>query len=121
MTLSLREKFALFLGTASTVVPGMIVAGFMPLWDVLPFTGWLTIATLGSGIAGAIATPRAARGAIAGGLAGGGALVGLIAYTAIRYAIIPVDTFLHLELAIGALLGALPGLALYTRWARRGG
>ena len=118
MTLSLREKFALGLGATCTIFPSMIVAGFMPLWDVLPFAGWLTIATLGSGIAGAIGTPRAARGAIAGGLIGGGALLGLVAYTIVRYAIIPVDSFLHLELAIGACLGAIPGWLLYDQWAR---
>lgn len=119
VTLSMRQKLALALGSACTMVPAMIVTGFMPEWDVLPLTGWLTIATLGSGLAGAIGAARSARGAIAGGLTGGGAMLGIMAYMAIRSAILPIDTYLRLEFAIGAVFGAIPGMLLFRFWVRR--
>ena len=70
MALSSREKRALFLGTLTTLFPGMIVSGFMPELNVLPAIGWLSIAMVGAGVAGALAAPppRRIRGAIAGAI-----------------------------------------------------
>lgn len=113
-----REKWAGYLGLFTTIVPAMIVAGFMPEWDVLPFAGWLAIATLGAGLAGAIATPLWARGAVSGALAGAGALVGIVVYVAVRGGLTDHHTYLSIELVIGALLGAAPGMILYSKWAR---
>jgi hypothetical protein len=113
-----REKWAGYLGAVMTIIPAMIVSGFMPEWNVLPLGGWLAIATTGAGIAGAIATPRTLRGVAAGALVGAGALLGVVAYVEIRAGLTGHYTFLSLEIAIGALLGGLPGALLYMKWAR---
>ena len=39
-----REKWAGIFGGVVSIIPAMIVAGFMPEWDVLPFAGWLAVA-----------------------------------------------------------------------------
>lgn len=113
-----REKWASYLGLFVTLIPAMITSGFMPDWDVLPFETWLAIATLGAAVAGAIATPRLARGALAGALAGAGVMIGVWAYVAIRGGLTGNHTFLKIELVIGALIGAAPGMVLYDKWAR---
>src|SRR5438132_8049830 len=113
-----REKWATYLGLFVTVIPAMIASGFMPEWNVLPFLGWLAIATLGAGIAGAIATPLWSRGALAGALMGAGVLLGIWLYVTIRAGLTGHHTFLRIELAVGALLGATPGMLLFYKWAR---
>ncbi len=112
-----REKFAGYFGLVVTLIPAMIVSGFFPDWNVLSNEVWLAIATVGAGVAGAIATPLWPRGAIAGALAGAGVMLGIWAYVAIRGALTDHYTFLKLELVIGAMLGAAPGMLLYSRWA----
>jgi hypothetical protein len=116
-----REKWAGYFGLFVTVIPGMIMAGFMPAWDVLPTAGWVAVATAGAAIAGAIATPRTGRGALAGALTGAGLMLGIWLYVAIRGALTGHYTFLKVEIAIGALLGGTPGALLYARWARGAG
>ncbi|NEQ97225.1 MAG: hypothetical protein F6K30_10960 [Cyanothece sp. SIO2G6] len=113
-----REKLALYLGIICTIIPGMMLSGFLPGADVLPLLGWLGIAAGGAAIAGAIATPRWLRGAIAGALIGIGVLVGLLLYIELRTMILNSDTFLRLEIAIGAGLGAIPGFILFATWAK---
>ena len=114
-----RETWAIYLGMAATIIPAMIASDFMPAWNVLPFGGWLAIATAGAGVAGAIATPFWVRGAMAGALAGCGVLFGMWLYVAIRTALTGNNTFLKFELVIGAVIGAAPGLLLYGKWARQ--
>jgi hypothetical protein len=113
-----REKWGFYFGAAVTLVPAMIVAGFMPDWDVLPFAGWLAIAAVGGAIAGAIATTRPLIGVLSGALMGAGVLVGIWGYVNARAALTGNATFFKLELAIGALLGAAPGAILYWTAAR---
>jgi len=113
-----REKWAGYLGLFFTIVPGLIVSGFMPEWDVLPFHVWLGIATAGAAVAGAIATPRTLRGAISGAVAGAGVMLGIFAYVALRAGITGNHTFLKLEILIGVLIGCVPGVLLYLKWAR---
>lgn len=118
--LSPRHNAALTFGGVATVVPGMIMAGFMPEWDVLPATSWLAIAAIGSAVAGVIGFPRQwLRASIAGAIAGSGALLGLLMYIYVRYLIFDGDTFMRLELAIGSCLGAVPGLLLFKYWVKK--
>jgi hypothetical protein len=112
-----REKFAGYFGMFVTLIPALFVSGFFPEWDVLPNEAWFAIATVGAGVAGAIAAPLWPRGAVAGALAGAGILLGIWAYVAVRGALTGHHTFLSIELIIGAGLGALPGLILYSKWA----
>ena len=113
-----REKWATNFGLGMTIIPAMIVSGFMPDWNVLPSVGWFGIATVGAGIAGAIATPLWLRGAIAGALIGAGVLLGIWRYVIIRAGITGHHTFLKIEIALGAILGAIPGILLFSNWAR---
>jgi hypothetical protein len=108
----------MYLGLFATIIPAMIASDFMPEWNVLPFGGWLAIATAGAALAGAIATPYWLRGMIAGALAGAGALLGMWLYVIIRAGLTGHATFLKLELVLGALLGAAPGMLLFRAWAR---
>ncbi|MEL7329280.1 MAG: hypothetical protein AAGJ69_05495, partial [Cyanobacteria bacterium J06559_1] len=88
--------------------------------DVLPATSWLAIAAIGSAVAGVIGYPRQwLRASIAGAIAGSGALIGLLLYVYVRYLIFDNDSFLRIELAIGAGLGAAPGLLLFKHWVKR--
>src|SRR6187399_3319221 len=93
-----REAWASYLGIFAIILPALIASNFMPAWNVLPFWGWLAIATAGAGIAGAIATPFWRRGGISGALAGAGALLGIWLYVAIRTALTGNNTFWKVEL-----------------------
>lgn len=113
-----REKWASWLGLFATLIPGMIVSGFMPKWNVLPIAGWVAVAAVGAAIAGAIATPLLVRGAISGAIMGVGVMLGLWLYVQLRTALLGDVAFLKFELAVGGLIGALPGFVLYLKWAR---
>lgn len=118
--LSPRHNAALIVGSAVTLVPAMIMAGFMPEWNVLPATSWLAISAIGSAVAGVIGFPRQwLRASIAGAITGSGALIGLLAYTYLRYLIFDSDTFMRLELVLGASLGAIPGCLLFRYWVKK--
>ena len=115
---SRRETWALYVGLAATIIPGMIASNFMPAWNVLPFEGWLAIATVGAAVAGIIATPYWFRGMIAGALTGAGILLGIWLYVALRVWLTGNNSFFKIELVIGAIIGGGPGLILYGAWAR---
>jgi hypothetical protein len=112
-----REKFAGYFGLIVTLIPALMISDFFPEWNVLPGEVWLAIATVGAGIAGAIATPLWARGAVAGAIAGAGVMLGIWAYVAIRSSLTGHNTFLSLELLIGVGIGCAPGMLLYSKWA----
>ena len=112
-----REKVGFYVGTAFTIIPAMIASGFMPEWDVLPFGGWLALAVVGGAAGGAIATSRTASGAACGALAGLGAVLGVYVYVLVRAALVG-ESFFRVELVIGALIGAAPGMLAFQRWAR---
>jgi hypothetical protein len=113
-----REYWAEYLLLAASVIPAMIAIGFMPAWNVLPLGGWLAIATLGAGIAGAIATPLWRRGLISGLVAGAGIFAGMWLYVTIRTSIQHDIRVSKPELVVGAMIGWAPGLILYYTWAR---
>ena len=118
MTESPREKWGLTVGIIAIVIPGMLATGFGPWGDLLPFPAWLAMAMVGTGIAGAIATPYWDRGAMMGAIAGGGALLALWLYVMARGDFTHSATFLTIELAIPAALGGTPGLILFGIYAR---
>jgi hypothetical protein len=111
-----RETAGLIVGAVATVVPALIVSGFMPGWNLLPLGAWLGIAGAGGAIGGTIAAPRPVPGLVAGAVTAAGALLGVVGYVFVRSLI--SDSFLNLEIAIGALVGAAPGLILFMKWAR---
>lgn len=117
MELSQREKAGMGIGIGTAVITGLISSGFFPDFDVLPSFAWLLIAGLGGTVAGFVASPRALWGTIAGGLAGTGMMLGIWGYVAVRSSIGP-DSILRIEIALAALIGALPGLILFTQRAR---
>src|SRR4051794_26045543 len=112
-----REKWAGICGMFVTIIPGMIASNFMPDWNMLPFVGWLGIATIGAAIAGAAATPLWFRGLIAGAVMGAGVLMGIWLYVTIRAGITGSNVFWKPEIVIGVLLGATPGMLLFSMWA----
>ncbi len=118
MELSQREKAGMGIGIGTAVVTGLISSGFFPDFDVLPSFAWLLIAGLGGTVAGFVASPRALWGSAAGGLAGTGMVLSIWGYVAVRSSFGP-DSILRIEIAIAALLGALPGLVMFSQRARR--
>jgi hypothetical protein len=116
--LSKQENIGLWVGVISTVMPGLIVAGFFPDFNVLPTWVWMLIATVGAMLAGLVSAKRKFFGAMTGGIAGLGVIVGIVGYLAIRTAVLPSENFLRFEIAIGALIGAAPGLIAYCKLAR---
>lgn len=119
--LTKQENLALWLGITFTFVPGLVVAGFFPDFDVLPKWGWMGIAALGSLVAGAIGARHRILGGLTGAVAGLGVIVGIVGYSAIRNSVLPTETMLRLEIAVGAMIGATPGLIAYFKLARRSG
>jgi hypothetical protein len=117
MILNVRQRTALFIAAATTVIPGMLLAGLLPEFAVLPQWAWFAIASSGASIGGAVSTKRWIYGALSGILTGLGMMSGIAAYVTIRSAVLPSMQFLRLEIAIGATLGALPGLITYARYA----
>ncbi|MBE9030380.1 hypothetical protein IQ266_11620 [filamentous cyanobacterium LEGE 11480] len=115
--LSNRETAAFYFGAFCTILPGMIAAGFMPDWNIFPATTWIALATIGAAVAGVIAKPRQwFLAMLAGGISGGGTVLGIVLYVYLRMQLIPTGTFLRLELAIGAIFGAIPGMILWSKW-----
>ncbi len=113
-----REHWAEYLLLAASVIPAMIATGFMPAWNVLPLGGWLVIAIVGAGIAGAIAAPLRSRGLISGLIAGAGIFAGIWLYVAVRLSMLKNVSVSRPELVVGAMIGWAPGLILYYTWAR---
>jgi hypothetical protein len=114
-----REKWTTYLGLFASVIPGMIVTGFMPGWNVLPLIGWLAIATLGGGIAGALSTPLRFRGLISGAISYAGVFAGMLLYVTVRASLLSDHPIWRVELVVGALLGWSPGMILYGILVRR--
>ncbi|MEM0962384.1 MAG: hypothetical protein AAGK21_07630 [Bacteroidota bacterium] len=106
----------LLLGAAAGVFPGLDASGFTPLIGLDPLAAILLAAT-GGAIAGALAgVSSRARGAITGVLMCAGMTAGLLGYVYLRTTVLPTDTFLRLEIAVGLLIGCIPGVVLMNRW-----
>lgn len=118
MSLSKNENIGLAIGSLATVVPGMIMSGFMPEFNVLPTWGWMAIATVGSMFGGMVAAEHRIPGAITGGVVGLGALLGVVFYSTFRMWVFPTDTVLRLELALAALIGSAPGMIAFVKLAK---
>ena len=112
--MSLQQKIALWIGCFSTIVPAIFVCQLIPVLTSVPFGVWLGVSASGGLVAGLVATNRR-RGlaSICGAMACGGALLGIVAYVAVRSLVWDSDRFLKLEFVLGALLGATPGLLGY--------
>ena len=108
-----REHWAEYLLLATSVIPAMIATGFMPAWDVLPRGGWLAIAIVGGGLAGALGTPLWTRGLVSGLIAGIGIFAGIWLYVAARRSGSNEVRVSRPELVVGAMIGWAPGLILF--------
>ena len=113
MEMSRQEQTGLWIGVATATVPGLIASGFFPQFNVLPSVVWLSIAAFGGMVAGLVASPSPVWGSVSGFVAGAGVIPGIWGYVAVRSMLTESNEFLRLEIAIGALLGATPGLILY--------
>lgn len=109
-----REKHGSTIGSALVILPGMIASGLVPAWDLSRFVGRLAIAMVGGAIGGAIATPRTLVGLAAGAAMGAGTLLGMEVYVLVRGTLTGHDTYLQVELVIGAA----PGGLVYYKWGR---
>ncbi|EAQ80309.1 hypothetical protein [Blastopirellula marina] len=105
-----NEMIGGWIAAITIILPSMIVSGFMPEWNALPYFVWLAIAGAGGAVGAAIYTLRWIHGGIGGAVMGVGAVVGVHAYVILRSMLIDSGNFFSLELLIGAGLGALPGL-----------
>lgn len=114
-----NEWVGSYIAVIAIVVPGLNVSGFMPDWNVLPFSVWLSIAATGTAVGFAIYTKRSTLGLFAGAIIGAGAMMGIYRYVDLRFALTGSKNFMNLEILLGCALGALPGLLLYLFFVRR--
>lgn len=108
-----RQKLGTYVFFAFTLIPGMIVSGFMPDWNVLSFEAWIAIAAAG-GAAGGYLWAEDQRwnvGLLSGAVAGAGTVAALFFYVLFR--VEWSSTFWSIELVIPAMIGLLPGWILY--------
>ena len=111
------QKVGMWIAILTVLFPSMIVSGFTPDWNVLPLWMWISISAAGAGIGMAIGY-RPMLAALLGGATGGACIpLALIGYVIVR--VMLTETFINLELLIPALIGALPGIAVYktVAWA----
>lgn len=108
-----RQKVGAYLFFFSTIIPGMIVSGFMPDWNVLPFEVWLSIAAVGGAAGGAVwaEDQRWPVGLLSGGIGGAGVVGVTFAYVVWRSAY--SQTFWSIELVLPALVGLVPAWGAY--------
>ncbi|MEZ4323258.1 MAG: hypothetical protein R3F61_37690 [Myxococcota bacterium] len=111
-SLSPRMNAGIVVFTLTTVIPGMIVGGFMPEADVLPLWGWALLGLVGGAAAGAIAGERRPLlSAVCGAISGPLVAPATVAYVAMRISL--SNTFWSVELLIPVLVAAIPGGLLF--------
>ena len=115
---SFGEKIGWWIILISIIIPGMIVTGFMPDMNILPSYGWTAVGMAGAALGCVISTKKILLGSVCGGLVGAGAILGLTTYVDIRVYLTGTSTFYSLELLIGGLIGAVPGILLYLFFVR---
>jgi len=111
------QKIGSLIAGVGIVFPSMILAGFMPDWNVLPLAGWIAISATAGAVGACIAWPPRIASFLRGAIAGIVIPFALIPYVAFRLAL--GNTFFNLELIIPGLIGALPGWLAYKgiSWA----
>jgi dolichol kinase len=103
-----RKKIGTYVFAFATIIPALIVSGFMPDWNVLPFWGWGLIAAIGGALGGFIwGEGREWQAALAGFVSGFSCILALEGYVHIRNHI--SHTYLSIELLIPFGLAMLPG------------
>lgn len=110
------KNFIAILAVAFTVIPAMILSGFFPEWNVLPFYNWVLIAAIGTGICAALLVPHWYKGLLTGAMIAIGALHGLYYYVPLRVAFFSNATILRIEIVLAVLIGAVPGIILLFAW-----
>lgn len=110
------KAFIFILAIAFMVVPAMIVSGFFPAWYGLPFYVWVLIAALGTGILLGLLVPQWYKGFISGAVLSLGVLFGIYYYVIFRTQISGSANILRIEIALGFLIGMVPGAILFFKW-----
>ena len=106
------QQAGFWIACIGLAIPTMIMAGFMPDWNVLPAWAWITISSVSCGIGMSIsAEPRAA--ALVGGLIGG-ACIPIAVYYYVEWRVALTPTFWSIEFVIPGLIGSLPGFGAYA-------
>lgn len=114
-----RQKAGSYVFFFFTIIPAMIVSGFMPDWNVLPFELWLSLAAVGGAVGGFVWAEgqRWPVGILSGGIGGAGVVGATFAYVSWRVAF--SETFWSIELVLPALVGLLPAWGLYRALGAR--
>ncbi|HEU0000963.1 MAG TPA: hypothetical protein VFQ36_08700 [Ktedonobacteraceae bacterium] len=104
-----RQQVGLLLLLLSSVLPGLVITGFIPDFGVLTYSlsAWIIISIVGGAIAGSLFMNKMKYwypGSITGILISPGMLIATYYYTLARTHLFSV------EIIIPMLLGALPGL-----------
>lgn len=114
------QKFGTWIAILGVTFPSMIAAGFMADWNILPLWMWISISAAVAGIGVGIGY-RPMIAAFLGGVIGGASIpIALVVYVVIRARL--TETFVNVELLVPAVIGALPGIAVYkfVAWASGG-
>jgi len=108
-----------YVAMAFTLIPAMIVSGFFPEWDVLPFSTWVIIASIGTGLVLSLIVPKWYKGMIVGIIAALGVLYGLHYYVILRTELTGSYMVMRIEIILAALIGGFPALLLFFNWANK--
>ena len=111
------KAVALLVGLVAIILPGIKIFGLAIAADLPGIIYWLALSAVMSALAGAVLRPkRWWRLGILWPLIITGGLIGHGLYIYVRSHFIPLDFFFRIELAIGFLAGAIPGLFLSKYW-----
>jgi len=95
------------------LLPGMVVSGFMPELDVLPFWGWCLVTAFGGLLAGAIGIEqRPLLGAVSGFVGCLGTVPAILFYVDWRSSL--SDTFMTIEFVVPMLVAMVPGFVVFA-------
>lgn len=106
---------SLLVGLVFALLPGLDAAGITPFFGltVLEAAG---VSALGGALAGAWTAAPRARTAAVGALMALGSTLGMLGYIALRTHVLDTGSLFRLEVALGALLGFVPGYLLMRHW-----
>ena len=113
----IRGLLAVCIWFFAILIPGLTIFKIIP--SLMPWLTWqwLLVSAVGCALAGMLYSPRDCwKSAILWSSIGSGGLMGQVLYLYVRTVMLPTGFLLKIELALGFLIGIVPGILLYRYW-----